>query len=45
MQSNTSFFGANGIMEILQSKIAGGNLAEVKDLFSGGNLQIQLLIY
>jgi len=29
--------GANGIMEMLQSKIAGGNLAEVKDLFSGGN--------
>jgi len=31
--------GANGIMGILKSKIAGGNLDEVKDLFSGGNME------
>jgi len=28
--------GANGIMDILKSKIAGGNLEQVTDLFSGG---------
>ncbi len=28
--------GANGIMDILKSKVAGGNIAEIKDLFSGG---------
>ena len=28
--------GANGIMDILKSKVAGGNLDEIKDLFSGG---------
>ncbi len=31
--------GANGIMGILQEKIAGGKLDEVKDLFSGGNME------
>ena len=31
--------GANGIMDILKSKIAGGKLDEVKDLFSGGNVE------
>ena len=31
--------GANGIMEILTAKIAGGNLDLVKDLFSGGNME------
>jgi len=31
--------GANGIMDILKSKIAGGNMADVKDLFSGGDIQ------
>lgn len=31
--------GANGIMDILKSKIAGGNLEEVKSLFSGGNME------
>ena len=30
--------GANGIMDILKSKISGGNLDEVKDLFSGGDM-------
>lgn len=29
--------GANGIMDVLKSKVAGGNLAEVQALFSGGN--------
>ncbi len=28
--------GASGIMDIIQSKIAGGNISEVTDLFSGG---------
>ncbi len=28
--------GANGIMDLIKSKVAGGNAAEVKDLFSGG---------
>jgi len=31
--------GASGIMDILQSKIAGGKVDEVKDLFSGGNME------
>jgi len=31
--------GANGIVDILKSKLAGGNLDEVKDLFSGGNME------
>jgi len=31
--------GSNGIMDILQSKIAGGGLDQVKDLLSGGNLE------
>ena len=31
--------GASGIMDILKSKVAGGNIAEVKDLFSGGDMQ------
>lgn len=31
--------GANGIMAILQEKIAGGNISEVTDLFSGGNME------
>lgn len=30
--------GAGGIMDIIQSKISGGNLAEVKDLFAGGDM-------
>ena len=30
--------GANGIMNILKSKVAGGNLDEVKALFAGGDL-------
>ena len=31
--------GANGIMDVLKSKVASGNLEEVKALFSGGNLE------
>ena len=31
--------GAGGIMEILMSKISGGQLDQVKDLFSGGNVE------
>lgn len=31
--------GASGIMDILKSKVAGGNIAEVKDLFSGGDME------
>jgi len=31
--------GSNGIMDIIQSKIAGGGLDQVKDLFSGGNVE------
>ncbi len=30
--------GASGIMDILQSKIAGGKAAEIKELFSGGDV-------
>ena len=30
--------GASGIMDIIQSKIAGGKVAEVKELFSGGDV-------
>ena len=30
--------GANGIMDILKSKVAGGNIGEIKDLFSGGDM-------
>jgi len=30
--------GANGIMDILKAKVAGGNLDEIKDLFSGGDM-------
>ncbi len=31
--------GASGIMDLLKSQIAGGNLAQVKDLFSGGSME------
>ena len=31
--------GSNGIMDMIQSKIAGGGLDQVKDLFSGGNVE------
>jgi len=31
--------GSNGIMDIIQSKLAGGGLDQVKDLFSGGNVE------
>ena len=31
--------GANGIMDILTSKVAGGNLEDIKDLFSGGSME------
>ncbi len=31
--------GAGGIMDILMSKVSGGQLDQVKDLFSGGNLE------
>ena len=31
--------GANGIMEILTSKLAGGKIEEVKDLLSGGDME------
>jgi len=31
--------GANGILDILKSRISGGNLDQVKDLFSGGDME------
>lgn len=31
--------GASGIMEVLMSQVAGGKLAEVKEMFSGGNIE------
>ena len=31
--------GANGIMDILKSKVAGGGMDEIKDLFSGGSME------
>lgn len=31
--------GASGIMDVLKAKIAGGGLDEVKELFSGGNME------
>jgi hypothetical protein len=31
--------GAGGIVEILMSKVSGGQLDQVKDLFSGGNIE------
>ena len=31
--------GANGIMDILKAKVAGGKMDEIKDLFSGGNME------
>lgn len=31
--------GANGILDVLKAKIAGGKIDEVKDLFSGGNIE------
>ena len=31
--------GANGIMDILMSQVAGGKIDEIKDLFSGGNME------
>ena len=31
--------GANGIMNILKTKIAGGKMDEITDLFSGGNME------
>jgi len=31
--------GANGIVDILKSKIAGGNIQEVTELFSGGSME------
>lgn len=31
--------GANGIMDILKARVAGGKMDEVKDLFSGGDME------
>ena len=31
--------GASGIMDVIMSQVAGGKLAEVKELFSGGNIE------
>jgi len=31
--------GANGIMELLMSQVAGGKIDEIKDILSGGNIE------
>lgn len=31
--------GANGIMDMIQQKMAGGQMEQVKDLFSGGDME------
>ena len=35
--------GSNALMETIQSKLAGGNLSEVMDMFKGGNLENNVL--